>query len=228
MANEAVLKYLMETNRPYSCTDVTANLRGAYTKTAVQKALDALSDSGKIKCKVYGKQKVYAAIQSENLDSENEIEDFDNKLKSCAEILVEKTATLKKAEAELKALLSAPTTSDAKKLISEINTKVETLQKKLDSLRTSTNVVSVDTKNNILDEHIQLCKEYRKRKRIATDIIESIMEGYPKPKKCLIEELGLETDEMLVSEIDTIPERHKISFYLDIVTTVQPGLVFDL
>ena len=37
--------------------------------------------------------------------------------------------------------------------------------------------------------------EWRKRKRIATDIVDAVMEGYPKRKKDLYEEVGLETDE---------------------------------
>lgn len=74
MASDAVFKYLTDTNRPYSCSDVTVNLRGTYTKNAVQKALDALSETGKIRCKLYGKQKVYAALQTDDVDdvSDNE------------------------------------------------------------------------------------------------------------------------------------------------------------
>lgn len=74
MANDAVLKYLVDTNRPYSCADVTVNLRGAYTKGAVQKALDALSEIGKIRCKLYGKQKVYAAIQPDSPGEDSNVE----------------------------------------------------------------------------------------------------------------------------------------------------------
>lgn len=74
MASDAVLKYLEDTNRPYSCADVTVNLRGAFSKTVIQKTLDALSEAGKLKCKLYGKQKVYAAIQHDNTEgpSDNE------------------------------------------------------------------------------------------------------------------------------------------------------------
>lgn len=82
MASEAVLKYLTDTNRPYSCADVTVNLRGAFTKSTVQKALDALSESGKIKCKLYGKQKVYAAIQLDNVEEDEDIEGKPNGLMS--------------------------------------------------------------------------------------------------------------------------------------------------
>lgn len=74
MASETVLKYLQDTNRPYSCADVTVNLRGAYTKSVIQKTLDALVDAGKIKCKLYGKQKVYVAIQSEDTQENSDVE----------------------------------------------------------------------------------------------------------------------------------------------------------
>lgn len=74
MASDAVLKYLTDTNRPYSCNDVTVNLRGAYGKSAVQKALDALSESGKIRCKLYGKQKVYAALQTAGEEENDDVQ----------------------------------------------------------------------------------------------------------------------------------------------------------
>lgn len=74
MPQEAVLKYLVDTNRPYSCADVTVNLRGVYSKGVVQKALDALSESGKIRCKLYGKQKVFVAIQTETIAEDVDVE----------------------------------------------------------------------------------------------------------------------------------------------------------
>lgn len=74
MASDAVVKYLMDTNRPYSCADITVNLRGAFPKSAIQKALDALSESAKIKCKLYGKQKVYAALQTDTAAADNDSE----------------------------------------------------------------------------------------------------------------------------------------------------------
>lgn len=36
---------------------------------------------------------------------------------------------------------------------------------------------------------------YRKRKRMCNDMVDAIMEGYPKTKKALIADIGLETDE---------------------------------
>jgi 26S proteasome regulatory subunit (ATPase 3-interacting protein) len=36
--------------------------------------------------------------------------------------------------------------------------------------------------------------ELRKRKRICVDMLDQILEGYPKGKKALLEEVGVETD----------------------------------
>ncbi|CAH0596978.1 unnamed protein product [Chrysodeixis includens] len=146
MASDAVLKYLVDSNRPYSCADVTVNLRGAYTKTVVQKTLDALSEAGKIKCKLYGKQKVYAAIQLDSVADEGDGEDYDSKLKSLTKDLAEKTNTLKEVETKLKTLTSTPTTDTAKSKIEEIKKRTEGLVKKLDTLRNSTEVVSAEEK----------------------------------------------------------------------------------
>ncbi|XP_061723938.1 homologous-pairing protein 2 homolog [Cydia pomonella] len=196
MANEAVLKYLVDTNRPYSCADVTVNLRGAFTKSAVQKALDYLSENAKIRCKLYGKQKVYAAIQPENVTEEGDTEDYDTQCKSVTEELLEKTNTLKTAEATLKTILTAPTTDTAKSQIEELKRRIEGFENKLKVLSTSTNVISAEEKTTIMSQHEKFLKEYRKRKRISTDIIEAVLEGYPKSKKSLLEELCIETDEM--------------------------------
>ncbi|XP_063388073.1 homologous-pairing protein 2 homolog [Cydia fagiglandana] len=196
MANEAVLKYLVDTNRPYSCADVTVNLRGAFSKSAVQKALDYLSENAKIRCKLYGKQKVYVAIQPENVIEEGDTEDYDAQCKSITEELLEKTNTLKTAEVNLKSILTAPTTDSAKSQIEELKGRIEGFDNKLKVLSTSTNVISAEEKAAIMSQHEKFLKEYRSRKRISTDIIEAVLEGYPKSKKSLLEELCIETDEM--------------------------------
>ncbi|XP_052759099.1 homologous-pairing protein 2 homolog [Galleria mellonella] len=203
MAGEAVLKYLTDTNRPYSCADVTTNLRGTYTKTAVQKALDSLAEVGKIKCKLYGKQKVYAAIQLDNTDGDSDIEDYDNQLKNLMQSITDSTNTLKTAEINLKNLTSAPTTEAAINEIEEIKKRLENHEIKLNNLRSSTEIINPVEKNKILNDFDKFFKEYRKRKRICNDMLEAILEGYPKSKKTLLEELCIETDEMVNFKIVT-------------------------
>lgn len=36
---------------------------------------------------------------------------------------------------------------------------------------------------------------WRKRRRMAMDILDAILEGYPKKKKDLFDDIGIETDE---------------------------------
>uniref|UniRef100_A0A7N5K5N3 Homologous-pairing protein 2 homolog n=1 Tax=Ailuropoda melanoleuca TaxID=9646 RepID=A0A7N5K5N3_AILME len=61
-----LLRYLQEQNRPHSAQDVFSNLQKQHGlgKTAVVKALEQLSQQGKINEKVYGKQKIYFPDQN--------------------------------------------------------------------------------------------------------------------------------------------------------------------
>ncbi|CAF4874487.1 unnamed protein product [Pieris macdunnoughi] len=195
MASEAVLKYLEDTNRPYSCADVTVNLRGAFSKTVIQKTLDALSEAGKIKCKLYGKQKVYAAIQLDNNEGPSDNEDYDAKIIEVTKDLEENRTNLKTIENRLKTLLATPTTESAKQQIEDINKNVESMEKKFATLRDSVEVISAEEKKTILNQHDKYLREYRKRKRICSEMTDTVLEGYPKPKKNFIEELCIETDE---------------------------------
>ncbi|XP_053617996.1 homologous-pairing protein 2 homolog [Plodia interpunctella] len=205
MANEAVLKYLTDTNRPYSCADVTVNLRGAFSKSAIQKALDFLSENGKIKCKLYGKQKVYAAIQPDNVaEGDNDIGDYDNLVKKLTQDIADKNSALKTVDASLKMLTSAPTTSSARNQIEDTKKRLQSLQIKLDILKSSTEIVSAEEKKSILSAHDKFLREYRKRKRISSEMLDGVLEGYPKSKKNLLEELCLETDEMVDFKLTTI------------------------
>uniref|UniRef100_A0A8C3C329 Leucine zipper with capping helix domain-containing protein n=1 Tax=Cairina moschata TaxID=8855 RepID=A0A8C3C329_CAIMO len=47
----------------------------------------------------------------------------------------------------------------------------------------------------VCSEQRLYCKEWRKRKRMATELLDAILEGYPKSKKQFFEEVGIETDE---------------------------------
>lgn len=66
MANaclEAVRKYMLDENRPYSANDVHQNMHGKYNKPAVQKALEELAQQGRLLAKEQGKSKIYCAAQ---------------------------------------------------------------------------------------------------------------------------------------------------------------------
>ncbi|WAQ94413.1 HOP2-like protein [Mya arenaria] len=56
-APSAVLDYLNKQNRPYSAIDICNNLHKEFGKTAIVKACESLAAEGRIREKVYGKQK---------------------------------------------------------------------------------------------------------------------------------------------------------------------------
>jgi len=195
-ATNAVLKYLQDQNRPYSANDIVLNLHKEFGKAAVQKALDHLAESKKILEKTYGKQKVYCIIQEESTGNlAEELQQIESRLVEASDSLRKVEVELKASEALLKELESQPTTDKAEKEVQEREEKVNSYKERLDQLRLSRVKVSKEDVEKVEKERDKALKEYRKRKRICMEIVDSILEGYPKSKKNLLEEVGIETDE---------------------------------
>lgn len=197
-ASEAVLKYLRDQNRPYSANDIFMNLHKEFGKTAVQKALDELTEKGKIKEKIYGKQKVYAVQQVDEGNSEDmnkELSDLDKEIAKVSDELQSAEQQLRAQESLLQKLLSTLTTEDAVKEKSILEEKVLKLAEKLEQLSKNAVPISKKEREKIVNLREKNVKEWRKRKSLCMDIINSILEGYPKDKKSLLEEIGIETDE---------------------------------
>ncbi|CAG2245194.1 PSMC3IP [Mytilus edulis] len=167
-ASKAVFDYLNKQNRPYSAIDICNNLHKEHGKTAIVKACEVLTEDGKIKEKINGKQKCYFADQSQFPDvDDNEIKEMDVEIVRLSE-LVQK----------LRSLNSSISTEDAEKEVNSLNEDIYKMREKF-------------------------VKEWRKRKRLTNDVLGAILEGYPKTKKQLYEDVGIETDEDLHV---TVPE----------------------
>lgn len=199
MATKAVLTYLQNQNRPFSANDLVTNLGKEHGKAAIQKALDEFVSQGKVLEKVYGKQKVYCIIQEdENIDPEKakaEISAMDKQIMELTEQQSNNLQKIKNLEFELKNLKSSLTNEEAKTEKDKLEKQVEQMKAKLKTLSENSSPISEESKQKIEKNHTKYLKEYRKRKRICNDIIDSILEGYPKKKKDLFEEVGIETDE---------------------------------
>lgn len=87
--------------------------------------------------------------------------DYDTQIVSITNILNEKNGDLKKAEANLKNLLSSPTNDTTKSQIEDIKHSIEKLEKKLNDLRNTTEVIDADEKKVLLGAHEKSLKEYR-------------------------------------------------------------------
>ncbi|XP_069608024.1 homologous-pairing protein 2 homolog [Ranitomeya imitator] len=197
-ASSLILKYLNDQNRPYSTQDVFSNLQRDHGlgKTAVVKVMELLSQQGKIKEKVYGKQKIYFADQDQFPNvSDTELKSLDVQISELSNKLQSVQQSCRQLETELKDLNSAMTTEEMMKEIKELTQECSRHKEKLQKIKSATNHVTPEEKEKVYSERKQYSKEWRKRKRMATDIFEAILEGYPKSKKQFFEEVGIETDE---------------------------------
>ncbi|XP_051013812.1 homologous-pairing protein 2 homolog [Acomys russatus] len=98
-------------------------------------------------------------------------------------------------EAELKELTSALTTPEMQKEIQELKKECACYTERLKNIKAATNHVTPEDKEEVYRERQKYCKEWRKRKRMTTELCDAILEGYPKSKKQFFEEVGIETDE---------------------------------
>ncbi|KAL8603663.1 hypothetical protein ACOMHN_017160 [Nucella lapillus] len=73
--------------------------------------------------------------------------------------------------------------------------QIDSLRAKISKLKEGRVLVSKEDRDKVLKRRSQCVKEWRKRKRMSNDIIDAILEGYPKTKKHLMDEIGIETDE---------------------------------
>ncbi|XP_048373024.1 homologous-pairing protein 2 homolog isoform X1 [Sphaerodactylus townsendi] len=193
-----LLRYLREQNRPHSAQDAFGNLQREHGlgKTAVVKALELLAQQGKIKEKAYGKQKIYfpdqdhfpSASDSELKVLDNEISDLSSKV----QILQQNCCLM---ESELKELKGSMTTPEMVKEIEELKKDCADYTEKLERIKSGANHVTPEEKEKVYKEKKQYCREWRSRKRMATELLDAILEGYPKSKKQFFEEVGIETDE---------------------------------
>lgn len=193
-----LLRYLQEQNRPHSAQDAFGNLQREHGlgKTAVVKALEQLAQQGKIKEKVYGKQKIYFPDQDHfGSISDSELKVLDNEISELSSKVQTLQQNCRHMEAELKELKGSLTTAEMDKEIEELKKDCANYTEKLERIKSAANHVTPEEKEKVYNEKKLYCKEWRRRKRMATELLDAILEGYPKSKKQFFEEVGIETDE---------------------------------
>ncbi|KFQ45810.1 Homologous-pairing protein 2, partial [Nestor notabilis] len=95
---------------------------------------------------------------------------------------------------ELKDLSSSMTTSEMAKEIEELKKDCESYTEKLERMKSATNHVTPEEKEKVCSEQKLYCRETPLSLQ-ATELLDAILEGYPKSKKQFFEEVGIETDE---------------------------------
>ncbi|KAF7661657.1 hypothetical protein LDENG_00256470 [Lucifuga dentata] len=193
-----ILAYLNEKNRPYSTQDVFCNLQKQHGlgKMAVVKAMEQLALEGKIKEKTYGKQKIYFADQAQfKAVNDGDLKVMDSQISELSTEVQSINQSCRQLDAELKELSSSLTTEEMMSEIQELKVECAGCRERLERIKSAKNHVTPQEKEKVYKEQTIYVKEWKKRKRLASDMINAILEGYPKSKKEFLDEVGVETDE---------------------------------
>ncbi|NXH12641.1 HOP2 protein, partial [Bucco capensis] len=154
------------------------------------------AQQGRIREKVYGKQKIYFADQEQlPAASEAELRGLDEQIATLSAKVQAVQQSCRQMEGELKELNSSMTTPEVVREIEELRNDCVSYTEKLERIKSATNHVTPEEKEKVCSEQKLYCKEWRRRKRMATELLDAILEGYPKSKKQFFEEVGIETDE---------------------------------
>merc|ERR1711936_995048 len=94
---------------------------------------------------------------------------------------------VKTQESEVNMLNSQLTCEQAHKIIAELQTKNESMKQKISKLKSGTVLVSKEDREKLFSRRDKMITHWKKRKRMASDMLGCILEGYPKTKKQLYE-----------------------------------------
>ena len=193
-----IQEYLESQNRPYSAGDIFLNLHKEFGKTAVVKALEQLAENGKVIEKIYGKQKVYGPSQEGFGDIKpEELKKLDTKAVELQEEMKKLQAEIHQQESEISKFSKQMTTNDLSDTVTNLQTSISELAAKIEKIKSGRCLISKEERQKISKQTGTMVQHWKKRKRMAADMVDCILEGYPKTKKHLIEEIGIETDEEL-------------------------------
>uniref|UniRef100_A0A8B9C4Z0 Homologous-pairing protein 2 homolog n=1 Tax=Anser brachyrhynchus TaxID=132585 RepID=A0A8B9C4Z0_9AVES len=197
-AAAVLLRYLQEQNRPYSAQDAFGNLQREHGlgKAAVVKALEQLAQQGRIREKAYGKQKIYFADQEQlPAASDAELRGLDGEIAALSAQVQALQQGCRQLEAELRELSGSMTTPEMAREVEELRKDCAGYADKLERIKSATNHVTPEEKEKV-KRGLGLSRAGgRHTKPVATELLDAILEGYPKSKKQFFEEVGIETDE---------------------------------
>ncbi|XP_022150551.1 homologous-pairing protein 2 homolog [Momordica charantia] len=214
-AEAIVLNFVNEQNRPLNVQNVADSLQKFnLKKTAVQKALDTLADSGRISFKEYGKQKIYLARQDQfKIPNGEELTQMKEANAKLQQHLDEQKRAIGQVEEEIRTLQSNLTLEQMREKEAMLRKEVKELEDKLKILRGGVTLVRPEERKAIEHIYSEKLSQWRKRKKMFKDIWDAITENSPKDLKEFKEELGIEYDEDVgvnfQSFSDMLPQNRK-------------------
>lgn len=198
MVSQDILEFMESQNRPHSLNDILQNVGKEHGKPAVQKAVTKLVQQNKLFEKAYGNQRVYCIVQ-QNVDLSNlegNLKELDRKINEISAKLKSKDEELQVKISELKSLKTKMTADEATRSLNSLKNEIELLKEKIGNFsETEAEPITPEYASKITTSYEKFLKLFKQRKRLCKEMTDAILEGYPKTKKQLLEEIGIETDE---------------------------------
>ena len=82
--------------------------------------------------------------------------------------------------------------------MAKLSAEVSSLEKRLSALVSAaghSRVVSREERDRVAGKRDAAVNEWRRRKRMCDAVIDAVMESYPKSKRILVDDMGVENDE---------------------------------
>ncbi|KAJ3373579.1 hypothetical protein GGF31_000420 [Allomyces arbusculus] len=210
---QLVLDYLTRNNRPFGATDVATGLRNAVSKTVVSKALAALADRGEITCKTFGKSSIYFPLQNDDdAASPDDLAQMGQDITDLSGKADELKTAIASMSEELATLNASLPTADLASQVATLTDANDAAESRLTALRRAAEgdgepLVTAADRAAAMTRHATMRKAWVKRRRMFKDMWDAITENLETVKPAdLMDELGIETDEMVGVELANIPE----------------------
>ncbi|KNE63512.1 hypothetical protein AMAG_08634 [Allomyces macrogynus ATCC 38327] len=209
---QLILEYLTRNNRPFGATDVATGLRNTVSKTIVSKTLAALADRGEITCKTFGKSSIYFPLQNDDdAESPDDLSKMDQEITDLSGKADELKAAIASMSKELASLNASLPTTDLAVQVAILTDANDVAESRLTSLRRAAEgdgepLVTAADRAAAMTRHATMRKAWVKRRRMFKDMWDLITENVPRKPAELMDELGIETDEMVGVELASIPE----------------------
>jgi len=193
-AKQAISDLFRSRNRPLNGNDVVQELQ--LSKSVVMKSLDQLVAESLLSEKLYGKQKIYWPNPSESVPAKEILLELDAKIRVELAKIAEIQKELKDLKGEFSSLKSEMSAEELRSKISDFRTLKEEQEEKLKRIKSNDKpVVSKEEKTKVVENREKMEKEWRKRKRLATEMANAIAESSSKRLREIFEEIGVSTDE---------------------------------
>ncbi|GMM46075.1 Hop2 protein [Pichia kluyveri] len=193
-AKNVVIEYMEKEYRPYSVTDLVLNLHNRIPKALMIKILDDLVDENLMIVKRYGKLAYYCNVErklDENIIpiSLEQLKELSSEIEIIDKDVSQYKGEITKLKNELTDDELKNTVENLRKIQNELNERLEGLMK----IQNTPKDTDTDSRFREIEvNESNHLRQYKKMKKIHTEIVNTLKEGVPNFKEQM-ESLGVET-----------------------------------